>query len=148
MALIEGTNLSEGRGTTLPFELVGAPWLNARELADRLNRLQLTGVRFRLQEFTPTFSKYQDELCRGVQIHVGDRGAFRPLEAALHLLAEIWKLHPEQLEWSPTFFDRLIGNSWIRQALAEGNPVEEIVERWQEELARFKEVREKYLLYE
>lgn len=148
LALIEGTNLSEGRGTTLPFELVGAPWLNARELAERLNRLQLTGVRFRLQSFTPTFSKHQDELCQGVQIHIEDRSTFQPLAVALHLLAEIRELHPEQLEWNTTFFDRLVGNSWVRQALAEGRPVKEIVERWQEELERFKEVRAKYLLYE
>ncbi len=146
--LIEGTNLSEGRGTTLPFELVGAPWLNGRELARRLNRLQLSGVRFRPQTFAPTFSKYQGQPCQGVQIHIVDRNTFQPLNIALRLLTEVRRLHPEQLEFNDTFFDRLAGNSWIREALSEGRPVEEIVNRWQGELEKFKEVREKYLLYE
>ena len=146
--LIEGTNLSEGRGTTLPFELVGAPWLNGQELAKRLNRLQLAGVRFRLQPFTPTSSKYQDQPCQGVQIHILDRSIFQPLKAVLHLLAEVRRLHPEQLEFNETIFDPLAGNSWVREALSEGRPVKEIVARWQAELERFKQKREKYLLYE
>jgi uncharacterized protein YbbC (DUF1343 family) len=147
MGLIEGTNLSEGRGTTLPFELVGAPWLNGQELARRLNRLQLAGVRFRFQTFTPTFSKYQGELCQGIQIHLSDRSTFQPLDVVLHLLAEVRTLHPELLQWNTAFFDRLVGNSWVREALSESTPVEEIVARWQEDLEAFKEKRAKYLLY-
>ena len=145
--LIEGTNLSEGRGTTRPFELVGAPWLNGRELAKRLNHLQLAGVRFRPHAFTPTFSKFQDEPCQGVQIHILDRNTFQPLATVLHLLTEVRTLHPEQLRWNTEFLDRLVGNSWIREALSEGRRAEEIIARWQAELERFKEVREKYLLY-
>ena len=145
--LIEGTNLSEGRGTTLPFELVGAPWLNGQELARRMNRLQLAGVRFRLQSFTPTFSKYQDQPCHGVQIHILDRSTFQPLDAVLHLLTEVRRLHPEQLEFNQTYFDSLVGNSWVRKALSEGRPVKKIIAQWQAELEEFKQVRKKYLLY-
>jgi len=145
--LIEGTNLSEGRGTSLPFELVGAPWLNGQELARRMNRLQLAGVRFRLQSFTPTFSKYQDQPCHGVQIHILDRSTFQPLDAVLHLLTEVRRLHPEQLEFNQTYFDSLVGNSWVRKALSEGRPVKKIIAQWQAELEEFKQVRKKYLLY-
>ncbi|MDA2934296.1 DUF1343 domain-containing protein [Acidobacteria bacterium AH-259-D05] len=145
--LIEGTNLSEGRGTTLPFELVGAPWLNSQELAGRLNRLQLGGVRFRPQAFTPTFSKYQGQLCQGIQIHVLDRNAFHPLRVVLHLLEEVRKLHPGQLAFDKTFFDHLVGNSWVLQALTEGRPAEEIMDQWQPVLEEFKQDRDKYLLY-
>lgn len=146
--LLEGTNLSEGRGTTLPFELVGAPWLNAQELAKQLNHLNLPGAHFRFQIFTPTFSKYKDESCQGIQIHILDRNIFQPLKTALHLLAEVHKLHPEQLQWHAQFFDRLIGNGWVREALLKGHPVEKIVTQWQPKLEQFKQKRGKYLLYE
>jgi len=147
LCLIEGTNLSEGRGTIRPFEYIGAPWLKSRELVERLNRLQLPGVRFRQQAFTPTFSKYQDEPSQGIQIHVLDRNSLDPLRILLHLLAEVRKLHPEQLEFKSAFFDRLMGNSSVREALIQGKPVEEIVAQWQPALQEFKQTREKYLLY-
>ena len=147
LCLIEGTNLSEGRGTTRPFELVGAPWLNSRELAERLNRLQLPGVSFRQQAFTPTFSKFRDEQTQGIQIHVVDRTVFHPLPTVLHLLTEIRRLHPQQLVLEETFFDRLVGNSWVREALTQGTPVEDIVDQWQPALQEFQQIREKYLLY-
>jgi len=147
LCLIEGTNLSEGRGTTRPFEYIGAPWLKSRELVDRLNRLQLPGVHFRQQAFTPTFSKYQDEPSQGIQIHVLDRHSLDPLRTLLHLLAEVRKLHPEQLEFRSAFFDRLMGNSSVREALLQGKPVKEIVDQWQPALQEFKQTREKYLLY-
>ena len=145
--LIEGTNLSEGRGTTRPFELLGAPWLEAKKLADSLNELALPGVHFRFQTFTPTFSKYQDMLCQGVQLHVTDRRLFQPISSVLYLLSEVLKLHPSQLTFRQESFDRLAGNSWIRQALVGGKPIPELVNRWQQELDRFKQKRIKYLLY-
>ncbi|MCZ6878300.1 MAG: DUF1343 domain-containing protein [Acidobacteria bacterium] len=147
LCLIEGTNLSEARGTTHPFELVGAPWLNSRELAESLNRLQLPGVRFREQAFTPTFSKYRDEQTQGIQIHVLDRDLFHPLPTVLHLLKEVRRLHPQQLMFDEAFFDRLVGNSWVRIALTQGTPVEDIVDQWQPALQEFKQTRAKYLLY-
>ncbi len=147
LCLIEGTNLSEGRGTTRPFELVGAPWLNSHELAERLNRLQLPGVHFREQAFTPTFSKYRDEQTQGIQIHVLDRDSFHPLPTVLHLLKEVRRLHPQELVFEETFFDRLVGNSWVREALTQETSVEDIVDQWQPALQEFKQTREKYLLY-
>jgi len=145
--LIEGTNLSEGRGTTQPFELVGAPWLDASGLASTLNRLGLPGVRFRPQSFQPTFSKYSGQFCRGIQIHILDRSRFEPIQAALHLLRETRLRHPDRLQFSELFFDRLAGNSWIREMLRDGASVESIVEKWQADLEDFKKTREGYLLY-
>ncbi|MFQ5737661.1 MAG: exo-beta-N-acetylmuramidase NamZ domain-containing protein [Acidobacteriota bacterium] len=146
LCLIEGTNLSEGRGTTRPFELVGAPWLRSGELAERLNRLHLPGVRFRPQSFVPSFSKYRGEACQGVQIHVLNRNLFRPVETALHLLAAVRKLHPRVFEFSESF-DRLAGNSWIRPRLSQGLPVEQIIRKWQHSLREFEKKRKLYLLY-
>lgn len=147
LCLIESTNLSEGRGTVRPFELIGAPWLKSRQLADRLNQLGLTGVRFRTQAFTPTFSKHQGKLCQGVQIHVSDRNRFQPIPTLLHILTEIRNLHPGKLKLEAKFFDRLSGNSWVRESLLRGQPVDQIVRRWQPGLEEFKKKREKYLLY-
>ena len=145
--LIEGSNLSEGRGTTRPFEFIGAPWLNSRELAGRLNQLRLAGSHFRPQAFTPSFSKYQGRLCRGVHIHVPNRDSFRPVTVALHFLAEVRKLHPDKFKFYPESFDSLAGNSWIREALLDNQPVERIVERWHAPLRDFRNKRQKYLLY-
>lgn len=147
LCLIEGTNLSEGRGTTRPFEFVGAPWLKSGELVERLNQLRLPGVRFRQQAFTPTFSKYQGKQSQGIQVHVVDRDSLDPFRILLHLLTELLRLHPEQLEFNSTFFDRLMGTSSVREALIQGTPVEEIVGQWQPALQEFKQIREKYLLY-
>ncbi len=145
--LIEGTNLSEGRGTTRPFELIGAPWLNADVLAVLLNNQHLPGVHFRPQPFTPSFSKYQGELCQGIQIHVLDRDQFQPVQTGLYIIREVLNLHPEEFRFENETFDRLAGNSWIRRMLNESRAVDAIVNRWQPVLAEFKQRREKYLLY-
>lgn len=147
LCLIEGTNLSEGRGTTLPFEVIGSPWLDSTSLTTRLNQLGLSGVRFRPHDFTPTFSKYEGRLCRGIQIHVLDSKQFRPIRTALHLLRQIKLRHPEQLKFRDSFFDQLAGNRWIREMLQEGASVESMVARWQADLQEFKKRRDGYLLY-
>jgi len=147
LCLIEGTNLSEGRGTTLPFELVGSPWLDSDGLASELNHLGLGGVHFRPQDFKPTFSKYQGTICRGLQIHVLDRTKFRPVETALHLLRQIKLRHPEQLQFADSTFDHLAGNRRIREQLERGASVESLVAGWQSDLQEFRKRREKYLLY-
>ncbi len=144
--LVEGTNLSEGRGSTRPFELVGAPWLDADRLTVRLNQLQLPGVHFRPQAFTPTFSKHRGENCNGVQVHVLDRNVFQPVETVIHFLAEVRRLHPDQLQISESF-DRLAGNRWIRRQLLEGRAAAKIVAAWQEDLAEFARLRKQYLAY-
>ncbi len=144
--LIEGTNLSEGRGTTRPFELIGAPWLDSKRLAESLNRLSLKGVYFRPQAFTPTFSKYKDQLCQGIQVHVLDRDDFQPIEAALHIIEQISKLQPGSLEFNNAF-DRLTGTSQVREALLRGDNVAAIEKNWEPELKEFMKIRKKYLLY-
>ena len=146
--LIEGTNISEGRGTKHPFEFIGAPWLDNKKLVNRLNKHRLSGVNFRLQTFTPSFSKYKDELCLGVQIHVLDRDSFKPTEAVLFFLSEVLKLHPRKITFHRKKFDALAGNSWIREALRHNHPVKTIVARWQHSLEKFKDRRAKYLLYD
>jgi uncharacterized protein YbbC (DUF1343 family) len=97
--LVEGTTLSEGRGTTRPFEYIGAPWVDAPALAQALNALELPGARFRPVYFVPTFSKHQGEMCAGVHLYVTDRSRFRPVETALHLLAQVKRAHPQQFGW-------------------------------------------------
>jgi uncharacterized protein YbbC (DUF1343 family) len=150
MALFEGTNVSEGRGTTRPFETIGAPFIDAEALVGHMNALGLPGVRFRPAWFTPTFSKHAGVLCGGVQIHVTDRNAFLPFRTGLALLKAIHDLHPQAFRFEsgePPFFDRLAGNGWIRQSIENGDSVDAMEARWQPELSRFREIRKRYLLY-
>ncbi|MGA9287561.1 MAG: DUF1343 domain-containing protein, partial [Anaerobacillus sp.] len=152
-ALIEGTNVSEGRGTTKPFELIGAPFIKSTELTDELNGLDLPGVDFRAASFTPSFSKHAGELTHGVQIHVTDKEAFKPVKTGVSLVKTIHDLYPDDFEFRAenssgvSFFDLLVGNGWIREAIEEGHTVEEMEQQWQGDLEDFKEVREDYLLY-
>ena len=145
--LVEGTNLSEGRGTTRPFELVGAPWLDAARLAESLNALGLAGVYFRVQSFTPTFSKFKGQVCQGVQVHVVDRDRFDPISCALHLLRQALDLHPEELKFQDRMFDLLAGQPGLRSDLLRGVEVEETVASWRLGLEAFRERRYQYLLY-
>ncbi len=145
--LIEGTNLSEGRGTTRPFELIGAPWLQARPLAGLLNGYGLPGVVFRVQPFTPTFSKYAGQECQGLQIHVVDPESFKPIETTLYLLREVLNLHPEEFRFDDAVFDRLAGNSWIRRMLLETRAPDAVAERWRGDLDEFRKRRAPHLLY-
>lgn len=148
--LLEGTNVSEGRGTTLPFEMLGAPFVDAPTLARALDALQLPGVRFRPVWFTPTFSKFQGQACAGVQLHVTDVQAFRPVLTGVAVIKALHDLYPQQFQFlpgTPPFFDKLIGNDWLRPAIAEGEDLQALQDRWQPDLARFKALRARYLLY-
>ncbi|WP_257348938.1 exo-beta-N-acetylmuramidase NamZ family protein [Pseudalkalibacillus decolorationis] len=152
-ALIEGTNVSEGRGTTKPFELIGAPFINSTDLSAELNGLDLPGVTFRAASFTPMFSKHRGELSHGVQIHVTDKEAFQPVEMGLHLVKTIHDMYPEDFAFRAensagvSFFDNLIGNGWVREAIENGESVDEIKAQWQGDLDQFKKLRENYLIY-
>ena len=152
-ALIEGTNVSEGRGTTKPFEFIGAPFVNSTEYASALNQLELAGVTFRAASFTPTFSKHSGTLSHGVQIHVTDKRAYEPVITGLHIVKTLHDMYPENFEFRAensagiSFFDNLIGNGWIRDAIENGDSVEEMASIWHEDLQAFKEVRREYLLY-
>jgi uncharacterized protein YbbC (DUF1343 family) len=148
--LIEGTNLSEGRGTARPFELIGAPFIDAHGLADRLNQRNLPGARFRPAWFTPSFSKFQGQLCAGVQVHITDRATLSPVDAGIAILLDVAGHHGKEFSFlpgNPPFFDKLAGVSWLREAIAAGESLDAIKMRWQPELAAFKLKRARRLLY-
>lgn len=150
--LIEGANCSEGRGTALPFEIVGAPWIDAAALADALNRQNWPGVIFRPHVFVPSASKYQGETCFGVQAHRIDTEQYRPLESWLAVIQTIRRCYPVDFVWLPPVndryhFDRLIGNYDVRAQIEDEVPVAEIVQSWQDDLRRFDEQRRPYMRY-
>jgi uncharacterized protein YbbC (DUF1343 family) len=152
----EGTQVSEGRGTTKPFELIGAPYINPDEYADRLNDLGLAGVYFRSCVFQPTFQKHGGVSCGGVQIHVLDREAFESWHAGIAMAKLAHDMYPDQFRWKvPPYeyvydknpFDVISGTAKIREAFEQGIELDEIVESTKEPLTKFKELREPYLLY-
>jgi uncharacterized protein YbbC (DUF1343 family) len=105
MCLLEGTNISEGRGTTRPFEIFGAPFIDAEELCRTLNSSGLPGVYFRENYFQPTFHKFAGELCAGAQIHVLDRDTFRPFETAVTIIRHLRRGYPNQFQWKPSPYE-------------------------------------------
>ena len=154
--LFEGTNVSEGRGTTRPFELIGAPWVVPEALADKLARYELAGVHFRPVVFEPTFHKHAKQACGGCQIHVLNRADFRPVECAVAVLAEIRAQNPSAFQWrQPPYeyeheklpFDILAGSSDLRQQIEAGLPVRTIYYSWLQENERFRTERKPFLLY-
>lgn len=154
--LIEGTNLSEGRGTTRPFEWVGAPFLDGARLAGALERRALPGVRFRAAAFEPTFHKWRGRRCGGVQVHVTEAARFRPFATYLALVAEArrqggrafrWRRPPYEFEWRRWPFDLLAGGPAIRRAIERGVPLARLEAAWRPALAAFARARRPYLLY-
>ncbi|HOT93237.1 MAG TPA: DUF1343 domain-containing protein [Anaerolineae bacterium] len=152
--LLEGTNVSEGRGTALPFEVCGAPWIDGEVLAAYLNALALPGVRFRPTQFVPTASKFAGEVCGGVQVHVTDREAFRPVTTGLYMLAALKALYPADFAWLPQSWegkhphiDLLTGSDQVRRALDAGIEVATLVESWAEEVRLFEETCRQDWLY-
>lgn len=143
--LFEGTNLSEGRGTSTPFEWIGAPWVDAGVWADALNALSLEGVQFAPRDETPDASaaKYPGELCHGVAVTVVDREKLRPMDVAVSMLGA---LHPGAVNFGPSF-DTLAGTDAVRAALLAGQAGSDIVAAWQTDLDTFTRSRERYLLY-
>ena len=145
--LIEGTNLSEGRGTTKPFEFFGAPWIDGYVLARELNALQLAGTFFREAWFTPTFSKHSGERCGGCQLHVTDRQTFRAVTTTLAILQTVKKISGAKLELHADYFDKVMGTSSVREAFENGLSAERMVDAWAPALAAFAHQREPFLLY-
>ena len=154
--LIEGTNLSEGRGTTRPFEWIGAPYLDARRYAAALERQRLPGVRFRPARFLPTFHKWSGRLCDGVQIHVTDASRFKPFLTGLAEIAVARRLAPRGFAWRrpPYEFEKrrmpidiLCGTDAIRKAIERGTPLPAVERAWQRDLERWKRLRASYLMY-
>ena len=152
----EGTQLSEGRGTTRPFELVGAPYVNPEEYARSLNDLGLPGVFFRSCIFRPTFQKHAGTSCGGVQIHVTDRYAFEPVITGLALVKIAYGLYTAEFRWKePPYeyvydrnpFDVIAGTSSIREAIECGRSLEAMQDGWKDKLDDFRQLRQAYLLY-
>jgi len=155
--LLEGTNLSEGRGTTQPFELFGAPYLDVPKLIDALESKKLPGTILRPAVFEPTSNKWQATPCRGFQIHVTNPARFKPYATTLHLIREVIANHAKQFEWKqPPYeyefermpIDLIIGDRGIRKRLENLDPIEEIESDWQAPLNQFKEIRREFLLYD
>lgn len=156
---VEGCQFSEGRGTTRPFEINGAPWIDGHELANRLNGYGATilpGVWFRPHSFMPTFQKHVGELCHGVQVHVLDRQTFRPVRSGIALIKAIHDLYPESFAWQePPYeyvfdrlpFDVIAGGSTLREQIESGVGIEEIAASWEADEALFQEQRRPSLLY-
>jgi uncharacterized protein YbbC (DUF1343 family) len=154
--LFEGTTLSEGRGTTRPFELIGAPWIDGDRLAAEMNRKGLPGAHFRPVFFEPTFQKHARQTCGGCQIHVTDRRAFRPVRTAVELVAEFRREAPDRFAWrEPPYeyehdkepIDILYGSDALRRTVDAGGQVSALVENWRGDEDAFRRQRERFLLY-
>ncbi len=154
--LLEGTMLSEGRGTTRPFELAGAPWLDGEALAARMNRVGLGGVHFRAISFEPTFQKHARVACGGCQMHVTAREDFEPVKAGVSLMRECFGSAPDRFAWrEPPYeyehdkmpIDILAGSPELREQIEQQVPLEEIAASWRPGIAEFEEARRAYLLY-
>ena len=154
--LFEGTMVSEGRGTTRPFELIGAPWIDGAALTANLNQTGLSGVRFREVMFEPTFQKHTRVPCGGCQIHVTSRWDFEPVKAGVAVMRACYGLGPDQFKWrEPPYeyehdkmpIDILAGSTELREQIEQQVPIEDIAASWRDGVKDFEEVRKQYLLY-
>jgi uncharacterized protein YbbC (DUF1343 family) len=143
--MIEGTNISVGRGTDTPFELVGAPWVNAQQLARYLNAREISGVRFIPVNFMPTSSNYANEKCGGINLQVTDHNALDAPELGIELVSALLSLYPSQYKIEK--LDRLMINKSTLDALNQGQDPRRIAEGWRDQIEDFQKLREKYLVY-
>jgi uncharacterized protein YbbC (DUF1343 family) len=143
--MVEGANVSVGRGTDTPFEFLGAPWMGSQALSAYLNARGIQGVRFLPADFKPASSSFAGQVCHGVQILLIDRQALDPTELGVELAAALCKLYPNVFQLEKTL--PLIGARWILKAIAAGEDPRRIVFEWQDPLEHFRALRAKYLLY-
>lgn len=152
----EGTNVSEGRGTTMPFLYLGAPYIKADELAERMNKLKLPGIFFRAIYFQPTFHKGKDQVCGGVHFHVLNKKKFNAFEAGIHLLSEISRSYPDSFAWKqPPYeyetekmpIDLIAGTDNLRLLIESKKPVKMFLENSREDANHFRKIRKDYLIY-
>lgn len=146
IGLLETTNLSVGRGTDTPFEIIGAPWLDGKRLERALAEARLPGVRFNSVAFTPSASVFQDQRCQGVTIRITDRQAFEPLQSGFEIARQLRTLYPEA--WKADRYDRLLGNRRVLEAVLSGKSVAEIESIYRPGLQDFLQRRSRFLLYE
>jgi uncharacterized protein YbbC (DUF1343 family) len=145
VGLVEGTNVSVGRGTDTPFELLGAPWIKGRELAQYLNARDIAGVRFVPTSFTPSASNYSGQKCEGVNLVLLDRNALDAPELGIELAAALHKLYPQQ--WRLEKMMDILVSQAVFDAIAQGQDPRRIAQDWQEKLQQFIKIREKYIIY-
>ncbi len=154
--LWEGTNVSEGRGTSQPFEIFGAPFLDVARITEWLAEHDLAGIRLRPIAFEPTSNKWQEKLCHGFQLHVTEPKLYCPYKTTLWLIQAVVSLHPGAFEWKqPPYeyeteklpFDIITGDPAVRKAIEEGYPIDDLEQSWGNDLAIFEEIRKPYLLY-
>jgi uncharacterized protein YbbC (DUF1343 family) len=147
LCLLEGTNVSEGRGTPLPFIQFGAPWIDSEHLAAELNKLNLHGIRFQPASFTPVSSKYKNQQCKGVKIIITDRDLLESYWSGILIVDKIYQMYTGDFQWKASHFDRLCGTSAIREAIVNQSSLEELRKSWQAESKSFLQIRRKYLIY-
>jgi uncharacterized protein YbbC (DUF1343 family) len=145
IGLMEYTNLSVGRGTDTPFEVIGAPWMDGQKLAAALNQKNIPGARFVPVRFTPAASKFKGEECGGINIVITDRQVFRPVRTGLEIAAALRRLWPS--DWKPDEYIKLIVNQEVFDRLKAGDTAEELEKASQQKLDEFKRRRAPLLLY-
>ena len=154
--LLEGTNVSEGRGTLHPFEHIGATWIDGDALANALNYYDLSGIAFEADTFTPDSivdgiriypPKFVGQNCKSARLKVEDRNAFEPVKTAVYILHALKTLYPEEFQWKDKRMDRLWGTPRVREQLVAGDSPGTIIGQWKKDLEQFKATRKKYLIY-
>lgn len=149
LCIFEGTNLSTGRGTPIAFQQLGSPWLDNVELIRRLRSYKFAGVRYEAVAFTPSKpadGKYDGQSVKGVRLVTTDRNVYDPTRVAIAALVEIRKLHPQEFKWGGSF-NRLVGNSRVKQQVEDGASYQEITKAWDAQVAEFRKLRQSSLLY-
>lgn len=153
MCLLEGVNVSEGRGTETPFSMIGAPWIDSDSVKKSFSAFQQFGILMEPKEFTPVAieiaapkPKFKDQLCNGFYLHVTNRNIFRPVSFGINLLTTLYELHGDEIEFK-SWFDRLSGNTEIKEKILAGVPAKEIIDGWKKDLNQFRKDRKQYLLY-
>jgi len=156
MCLFEATNISEGRGTTRPFEIFGAPFIDAETMVSMLKEFKLPGVVFRPLSFQPTFQKHAGQLCNGAQIHITDREKFKPFKTGVAILKAIHDIYPREFKWKqPPYeyeeiklpIDILAGTDQLRKDIEAGENLDKMEAWWKKEAMAFEKIRRQYLLY-
>jgi len=155
LCLLEGTNLSEGRGTDLPFQIFGAPWFSPQNLAQELNSLNLPGITFKDTLFTPISipakSKnphFKDTLCYGAKLKIVNRDSFKPYYSGVQILNTLYRLNPDSFQWRLRSIRVLSGTDAVRQVISAQGNLDSLFTTWQPAITDFIEIRKKYLLYE